>query len=100
MLDDGTHPLPTGAFLTVENWLAYGRFVIANRSAFAPCFEGSNPNARYGLGWWLKPDAGLVYASGSAGQALYLMPSLDIAVVHFGKSSSYRHESFLKRLFT
>jgi CubicO group peptidase (beta-lactamase class C family) len=100
MLDDGTQPLPTGAFLSVENWLNYGRFVIANRSALGACFEGSPANDRYGLGWWLKPSAGLVYASGSAGQALYLVPSLGLAVVHFGKSSSYRHESFLKRLFT
>lgn len=101
-LSDGTQPLPTGASLTAPDWLAYARFVIAQRERFAACFEGSAANARYGLGWWLgaagtPPD--LVYASGSAGQALYLVPSLDLAIVRFGKSSSYRHEAFLKRLF-
>ncbi len=101
-LRDGTHPLPTGASLCAGDWLTYGRFVNAHRAALAPCFEGSAANARYGLGWWLDgrgASADLVYASGSAGQALYLVPSLDVAIVHFGKSSSYRHEAFLKRVF-
>jgi CubicO group peptidase (beta-lactamase class C family) len=101
-LPDGTQPLPTGASLSAASWIAYGRFIIMNRAALAPCFEGSSANARYGLGWWLgargaPPD--LAYASGSAGQALYLVPSLDLAVAHFGRSSSYRHEAFMKRLF-
>ncbi len=101
-LRDGTQPLPTGASLSAKNWLAYGRFIITNFGSLRPCFEGSAVNARYGLGWWLgargaPPD--LAYASGSAGQALYLLPSLGLAVVHFGRSSSYRHESFMKRLF-
>ncbi|MGC1381518.1 MAG: serine hydrolase domain-containing protein [Candidatus Baltobacteraceae bacterium] len=101
-LSDGTSPLPTGASLRAGDWLAYGRFILRERAALADCFEGSPANQRYGLGWWLgvsgAPDD-LVYASGSGGQALYLVPSLGVVVVHFGKSSSYRHESFLKRLF-
>jgi len=101
-LPDGTQPLPTGATLSAENWLAFGRFIIMNRAPLEPCFEGSAVNARYGLGWWLgarSAPSDLAYASGSAGQALYLAPSLGLAVVHFGRSSSYRHDSFLKRLF-
>jgi len=101
-LSDGTHPLPTGAFLSAGNWLAYGRFIIANRAALAPCFQGSAVNSRYGLAWWLGVRGGppdLVYASGAAGQALYIVLSLEMAIVHFGKSSSYRHESFVRRLF-
>lgn len=101
-LSDGTQPLPTGAFLTARDWLAYGRFVLRERASLAACFEGSQANARYGLGWWLGATGapeGLVYASGSGGQALYLLPSLKMTVVHFGKSASYRHDAFLKRLF-
>lgn len=101
-LADGTQPLPTGATMRATEWLAYGRFVARERTFVAPCFEGSRANARYGLGWWLgapgaPPD--LVYASGSGGQALYLVPSLDVIVAHFGKSTSYRREALLKRLF-
>jgi CubicO group peptidase (beta-lactamase class C family) len=101
-LSDGTHPLPTGAFLTVENWLAYGRYVLRERTSLGECFTGSAANARYGLGWWLAPPGApsdLVYASGAGGQALYLVPSLDVAIVRFGKSASFKHEAFLKRLF-
>ncbi len=101
-LTDGTEPLPTGASLSAGNWLAFGRFVNARRAALDECFRGSAANARYGLGWWLGASgapADLAYASGSAGQALYLVPSLDLAIVRFGKSASYRHEIFLKRVF-
>jgi CubicO group peptidase (beta-lactamase class C family) len=96
-LSDGTLPLPTGASLCVQDWLAYGRFILRRRHELAECFEGSSVNPRYGLAWWLGD--GLFYASGSAGQALYVVPSLDLVAVHFAKSSSYRHEAFLKRLF-
>jgi CubicO group peptidase (beta-lactamase class C family) len=84
------------------DWLAYGRYIARGRDLLAPCFEGSPANAHYGLGWWLgapNTPKDLVYASGSAGQALYLIPSLDLTVVHFGASASFRHETFLRRLF-
>jgi CubicO group peptidase (beta-lactamase class C family) len=76
--------------------------VLARHNELAECFEPSAVNQRYGLAWWLAlrgapPD--LFYASGSAGQALYVVPSLHVVAVHFAKSSSYRHEAFLKRLF-
>jgi CubicO group peptidase (beta-lactamase class C family) len=101
-LSDGTQPLPTGASLTAEDWLAFGRFIVRERLFLAPCFEGSAANSRYGLGWWLgAPSAphDLIYASGSGGQALYLIPSQDAVILHFGTSASYRHDAFLKRLF-
>jgi CubicO group peptidase (beta-lactamase class C family) len=111
-LKDGTQPLPTGAFLTARNWLVWGRFVCAGgrlngtplvgAASLAPCFTGSAANPHYGLGWWLRPLAAppdIVYASGSGGQALYVVPSEQTVVVKFGQSASYKHDAFLKRLF-
>lgn len=100
-LADGTQPLPTGAFVAAREWIKYGRFVLAQHADLAPCFEGSSANARYGLGWWLNangapPDT--IYASGSAGQGLYIVPSQQLVAAHFGKSTSFKHDTFLKRL--
>jgi CubicO group peptidase (beta-lactamase class C family) len=110
-LKDGTNPLPTGAFVTAREWRTFGVLVrdggtwekktIVPRAALARCFEGSAANPRYGLGWWLSPLAqhpDVVYASGSGGQAMYVVPSADAVVVKFGGSSSYKHDAFLKRL--
>ena len=110
-LKDGTHPLPTGAFLTAREWLKFGRLIRAGgrweekivvpEAALADCFRGSVANPRYGLGWWLSPLSAVpdvVYASGAGGQALYVVPSEDTVVVKFGGSSSYKHDAFLKRL--
>ncbi len=112
-LKDGTQPLPTGAFVAAAQWAKFGRFVLQRGTwddvallpslDVAACFEGSAANPRYGLGWWLSPLASvpdLVYASGSGGQALYVIPSENAVVVKFGKSASYGHEPFLKRLLS
>jgi len=111
-LRDGTQPLPTGAFLSAREWAKFGRFVLdgarwdgkplLRETSLAPCFIGSTANPRYGLGWWLRPidtPPGIVHASGSGGQALYVIPSERTVVVKFGQSSSYKHDAFLKRLF-
>jgi CubicO group peptidase (beta-lactamase class C family) len=103
VLKDGTQPLPTGAFLTAANWAHYGAFVSHRAGDFAECFRGSHANPRYGLGWWLAPPGApkdLVYASGSGGQAMYVVPSEQMVVVRFGGGGSYNHEAFLKRLFS
>jgi len=101
-LGDGSKPLPTGAFIAPLEWIKYGQFVCERHADFAPCFKGSKANARYGLGWWLgaknAPDD-LFYASGAAGQAMYVVPSRSLVIVHFAKSSSYKHEAFLKLVF-
>lgn len=110
-LADGAQPLPTGASLTAREWLKFGLLVrergrrekqtIVPESALAECFIGSEANPRYGLCWWLSPLAAvpdIVYASGSGGQALYVIPSEGVVAVKFGGSSSYKHEAFLKRL--
>ncbi|HEY4440171.1 MAG TPA: serine hydrolase, partial [Candidatus Elarobacter sp.] len=110
-LKDGSEPLPTGAFLTAREWLKYGLLVrrrgdwlgrrIVSAAALTRCFTGSAANPRYGLAWWLSPLPAvpdLVYASGAGGQAMYVIPSEDAVVVKFGRSQSYKHETFLKRL--
>jgi len=110
-LKDGTHPLPTGAFVTAREWRKFGLLVrdggmwkkktIVPRTPLARCFTGSDTNPRYGLGWWLSPLAkhpDVVYASGAGGQAMYVVPSAGIVAVKFGGAASYKHDAFLKRL--
>jgi CubicO group peptidase (beta-lactamase class C family) len=112
-LKDGTQPLPTGAFLAAREWLKFGLLVrdrgvwngatVVRDASLARCFAGSDANPRYGLGWWLSPLADhpdVVYASGSGGQALYVVPSANAVVVKFGNAPSYKHDAFLKRLFS
>ena len=111
-LKDGSEPLPTGAFVAASEWLKYGALLadggtsrnapLVPQSALQACFEGSAVNPRYGLTFWLSPPGApedLFYASGAAGQALYVVPSLDLVVVKFANAASYKHEAFLKRLF-
>jgi len=100
-LADGTQPLPTGAFLTARNWLRFGQYMLAHHDEFAECFQGTKANPRYGLCWWLAtpgapPDT--MYASGSGGQALYVVPSIELVAARFGNGGSFKHEAFLKRL--
>ncbi|HEX3467519.1 MAG TPA: serine hydrolase [Candidatus Elarobacter sp.] len=110
-LRDGTQPLPTGAFVTAREWLKYGLLIrdrgvwqgrrIVAAPAVEGCLRGSAANPRYGLGWWLSPlpaQPDVVYASGSGGQAMYVVPSAGAVVVKFGASSSYKHDALLKRL--
>lgn len=98
-LPSGTKPLPTGAFVSAAQWAKYGRFVLRDPS-LASCFVGSAANPRYGLGFWLDPPSGIAYASGAAGQAMYLIEAERTVIVKFGRSNSYKHEAFIKRLLT
>ncbi|HTV92361.1 MAG TPA: serine hydrolase domain-containing protein, partial [Verrucomicrobiae bacterium] len=100
-LKDGTHPLPTGAFVTARNWLAYGTYVLANRERYRDAFAGSESNARYGLCWWLagpKMPRDLFYASGSGGQGLYVIPSLELVAVRFSDGGSPNHPGVVKKI--
>lgn len=101
VLKDGTQPLPTGAFLTARNWLSYGRRMMEQHERYAEAFSGSKANTRYGLGWWLAfpgTPKDLFYASGSGGQALYVIPSLQLTAVRFGGGGSFNHALFVKKL--
>jgi CubicO group peptidase (beta-lactamase class C family) len=100
-LKDGTHPLPTGAFLTARAWLTYGAYVLAHRQRYREALTGSAVNARYGLGWWLggpKLPADLFYASGSGGQALYVIPSEELVAVRFSDGGSPNHPATVRKL--
>jgi CubicO group peptidase (beta-lactamase class C family) len=110
-LADGTQPLPTGAFITALEWLKFGQLLVAGgawkdkqiveAASLRSCFKGSAANPRYGLAFWLSPlpaQPDLVYASGSGGQALYIVASEQLVVVKFGRSASYKHETFLRAL--
>jgi CubicO group peptidase (beta-lactamase class C family) len=102
-LADGTQPLPTGASVAAHEWLKFGASVLSQRAELAPCFTGTAANPRYGLTWWLSPLASapdVAYASGAGGQALYVIPSERLVVVKFGKSGSYDHAAFLRRLLS
>jgi CubicO group peptidase (beta-lactamase class C family) len=109
-LSDGTHPLPTGAMLAPAEWIKFGQLIlergaykgkpVVGRAAIGACFEPSEANPHYGLGFWLSPEDSrdIVYASGSGGQAMYVLWGAEAVVVHFGDSRSWKHETFLKRL--
>ncbi len=102
-LKDGTHPLPTGAFLTARNWSLYGAYMLEHHAKYAECFKGSGANPRYGLCWWLAPKSApedLFYASGSRGQAMYVIPSEQSVIVRFGNGGSFNHEAFLRACFS
>jgi CubicO group peptidase (beta-lactamase class C family) len=102
-LADGSRPLPTGAFVSAREWLKYGHFVNQHHQELAECFVGSAINPRYGLGFWLglaDAPADLVYASGTGGQALYMVPSLQLVIVHFGSARRFKHQAFLSRVFS
>jgi CubicO group peptidase (beta-lactamase class C family) len=110
-LADRTQPLPTGAFVSAREWAKYGELIAAlgewdgktlvSANSLLDCFEGSHPNPRYGLGWWLSPIVDrkdITYASGSGGQAMYVLRHDRTVIVRFGSGGSFKHESFLKAL--
>jgi len=111
---DGMPLMPSGAFLSAEQWACFGEFVLANHDRLRPCFAGTRANPAYGLTWWLKrpielkvlhgirraesiceltcaptvPDD-LVMAAGAGDQRLYLIPSRQLVVVR--QANHVRH---------
>lgn len=113
-LKDGTHTMPTGAMLAASEWIKYGELLVnggtcggkqvVDAALVSQCWTPGSINPKYGLGFWLLQPRGEVpfvaYASGAGKQALYAIPDADMAIVHFSRSNSYNHETFLRRLFT
>ncbi|MFN2527981.1 MAG: serine hydrolase domain-containing protein [Candidatus Baltobacteraceae bacterium] len=110
-LKDGTHTLPTGAFLTARNWAKFGALLAArgswntqqliSRAQLEECWKPGTINPRYGIGFWLhtlKNGRMIAYGSGAGKQALYICPEEQLAVVHFADSKSFNHERFLQQL--
>jgi CubicO group peptidase (beta-lactamase class C family) len=110
-LKDGTHPLPTGAFVAAREWLKFGLLLarggvhdgasVVSPDGFAEVVQPSAANPRYGLAVWIHaaPDGSQVfYASGAGGQGLYALPERDVVIVRFGEGTSYKHDAFLARL--
>ena len=112
-LKDGTQTLPTGAFLTAHDWSKFGQLLlqrgtwsgarVIQQATIDECWRPGKVNERYGLGFWLyEPrvkEHFIAYASGAGGQGLYVIPSKNAVIVHFGQSNSYNHERFLRRVF-
>lgn len=102
-LKDGTHPLPTGATVDASNWLRYGEFAMRRYERYREAFTGTSANRRYGLCWWLadaKMPADTFYASGSGGQALYVIPSMELIAVRFGDRGSLNHPATVRAIIS
>jgi CubicO group peptidase (beta-lactamase class C family) len=106
-LRDGTQPLPTGAFVSAQDWLTFGQLLlergagVIDAAHFNECITGSAQNPDYGLGLWLVRRDGAPaasYASGAGGQGLYIIPQGRIVAVHFSQSAAWNHAAFLRRL--
>jgi CubicO group peptidase (beta-lactamase class C family) len=99
---------------------------IVSNALLSKLFVGRAANPAYGLGFWLNrppPDPqlqpikelqlaidgdqlypggprDLVAAIGSEKQRLYMIPSLDLVIVRFGRETAFSDGDFLSRLLT
>lgn len=126
--DQAGNPLmPAGAYLAAREWAKYGRLIkqagiwegaqVLDSTLLAECFRGSAVNPGYGLTFWLglpvtpkivtacsapARDAAfpsdLVEAVGHGKQRLFVIPSLDLVVVHQAESSTFRDRDYMSLL--
>ena len=104
---DNQIQLPSGAKFNARNWAQFGQWILKKRADLLPCFQGTRPNAAYGLTWWLNHPvdrtvqttvgsamrnilevagepalAGDIWmAAGAGDQRLYLIPSQETVIV-------------------
>ena len=120
----GQPDLPSGAALTAREWLKYGQLIAQNGvwnnqpilrgDLMQALFRGSKINPAYGLTFWLNAagtGAGrnsdfssgiapaapedLVMAAGAGNQRLYIVPSLELVIVRFGRDGPYSDAEFM-----
>lgn len=123
----GQPNLPSGAALTAREWVKFGQLLgqngVWNNQSVLPSellqslFQGSKINPAYGLTFWLNAagvGAGrnadfssglapaapkdLLMAAGAGNQRLYIVPSLDLVIVRFGRNAPYSDAEFMARL--
>jgi CubicO group peptidase (beta-lactamase class C family) len=117
----GNAMFDAGARITAREWSRFGRMVrdhgrfegrqVLDSAALGECFKGSAVAPWYGLAFWLNApvrggralyDAGLpdmAEAIGAMHQHLFIISSLDLVVVRFGRpDDTFRSRVFLARL--
>jgi CubicO group peptidase (beta-lactamase class C family) len=106
---DGNIHLPSGAFLTPDEWARFGLFIqrggmwsgeqLLDPELLRQCFKGSKANPNYGLTFWLNAKGpgprDLVMAAGKGKQKLYIIPSLKLMVLQFADARGYQENEFL-----
>lgn len=115
---DGMPHLPSGAFLTADEWWKYGEFLrlggawggtqIVDPGVLQDCTTPSKTNPAYGITVWMlttgKGEAvageGGYMAAGAGKQRLYVLPEKKVVVVRQGESRKFEDARFLAELFS
>lgn len=117
----GNPSMTGGAMLTARQWAKFGQLIncggsfngkqVVARDILRQCFQGSKANNNYGLTFWLtsldpfglkaplknrfSAPGDLVMAAGTGKQRLFVIPSLDMVIVHLGWDGDFRNDEFL-----